>query len=70
MMMGLRLIQEGVSKSTFQERFGQSLTEVFGEDIQDLENFGLLEWAGLENDALRLTPKGRLLGNQVFVRFI
>ena len=32
-----------------------------------LTGLGLLEWAG---DHLRLTPKGHLLGNQVFLEFI
>lgn len=70
MMMGLRLIQEGVSNSVFQARFGKPLTDVYREEIEELGNLDLLEWAGVENDMLRLTPRGRLLGNQVFVRFI
>ncbi|MCH7481063.1 MAG: radical SAM family heme chaperone HemW [Chloroflexi bacterium] len=70
LMMGLRLIQEGVSNSVFQARFGKPLTDVYREEIEELGNLDLLEWAGVENDMLRLTPRGRLLGNQVFVRFI
>jgi coproporphyrinogen III oxidase-like Fe-S oxidoreductase len=46
------------------------LREAFGEEIKELEYLGLLEWDGEENDTLRLTHKGRLLGNQVFLRFI
>jgi oxygen-independent coproporphyrinogen III oxidase len=70
MMMGLRLVQEGVSDSTFKERFGQSLEEVFSEAIKRLRKLGLLEWAGGNEDILRISPQGRLLGNQVFVEFI
>ena len=70
MMMGLRLVQEGVSHITFQERFGEDLRSVFGEKIGRLCALGLLEWAGSDADILRLTPRGRLLGNQVFVEFI
>ena len=70
MMMGLRLVQEGVSRRTFQERFGQSLEEVFNSQISELLGLGLLEWAGVDRDILRLTTQGRLLGNQVFYRFI
>lgn len=70
MMMGMRLIQEGVSSKVFQDRFGRSLHKVYGEEIKDLQDFGLVEWGGVDNEALRLTPKGRLLGNQVFSRFI
>jgi oxygen-independent coproporphyrinogen-3 oxidase len=67
MMMGLRLIQEGVSDTAFQKRFGQSLGERFAAPIERFTRLGLLEWSG---DRLRLTTRGRLLGNQVFVEFI
>ena len=70
MMMGLRLIQEGVSQTAFRRRFGRSLQEVFSKEISELERVGLLEWGGEGKDALRLTARGRLLGNQVFYRFI
>jgi oxygen-independent coproporphyrinogen-3 oxidase len=70
MMMGLRLVQEGVSNKIFQKRFGNRLEEVFGKQIQHLRSLGLLEWAADDGDILRLTPRGRLLGNQVFVEFV
>jgi len=70
MMMGLRLTREGVSSDTFQARFGQPLMDVFAAQIQRLTSHGLLEWAGEAGDRLRLTSKGRLLGNQVFMEFI
>jgi oxygen-independent coproporphyrinogen-3 oxidase len=70
MMMGLRLVQEGVSNKIFQKRFGNRLEDVFGMQIQHLRSLGLLEWAADDGDILRLTPRGRLLGNQVFVEFV
>jgi len=70
MMMGLRLTQEGVSDREFQRRFGQELKFVYPNEIRELIEVGLLEWSGTGDDRLRLTPKGRLLGNQVFMRFI
>jgi oxygen-independent coproporphyrinogen-3 oxidase len=70
MMMGLRLTQEGVSNSDFQRRFGQTLEQVFATQISELINYSLIEWGGQEHDLLRLTRRGRLLGNQVFYRFI
>lgn len=70
MMMGLRLTEEGVSGKAFRARFGTSLREVYETEIEELISEGLLEWEPLEGDRLRLTPRGRLLGNQVFVRFI
>jgi oxygen-independent coproporphyrinogen-3 oxidase len=71
MMMGLRLTQEGVSRHAFQVRFGQDLQAVFAKQIRELIGFGLVEWSGEgEELCLRLTRHGRLLGNQVFYRFI
>lgn len=70
MMMGLRLVIEGVSNHEFQHRFGVSLQQRFGTQIDRLIRLDLLEWAGEEKDILRLTNRGRLLGNQVFREFI
>ena len=70
MMMGLRLTEEGISAGEFQRRFGQELKSVYPDEIRELIEVGLLEWSGTGDVRLRLTPKGRLLGNQVFMRFI
>lgn len=67
MMTGLRLTQEGVSSQAFQSRFGLALTDAFGPEIDELLGLGLLKWAG---ESLRLSERGRLLGNQVFMRFV
>ncbi len=66
MMVGLRLTEEGVSRSSFEQRFGIPVEQVFGKEIQNMSQAGLLE-AG---EILRLTQHGRLLGNQVFMQFI
>jgi oxygen-independent coproporphyrinogen-3 oxidase len=66
MMVGLRLTQEGVSRRSFEERFGIPVEQVFSKEIDQLARAGLLE-AG---EILRLTRHGRLLGNQVFMQFI
>jgi oxygen-independent coproporphyrinogen-3 oxidase len=70
MMVGLRLTQDGVSARSFQERFGQTLSEAFGAEIEPLISMHLLEWVDQENPRLRLTRRGRMLGNQVFMRFV
>jgi oxygen-independent coproporphyrinogen-3 oxidase len=71
MMMGLRLTEEGVSDSVFQARFGKKLEEIYPKEIPSLVGNGLLEWAGEGGDRrLRLTCRGRMLGNQVFMQFI
>jgi oxygen-independent coproporphyrinogen-3 oxidase len=70
MMMGLRLTQEGVSRTAFHARFNRDLYDVFDSQIDKLIDCGLLEWVGQNDDILRLTPPGRLLGNRVFSEFI
>ena len=68
MMTGLRLTQEGVSENEFQVRFGKSLRDVYGNEIEELLKLGLIE--SQTSGVLRLTQRGRLLGNQVFMRFV
>jgi oxygen-independent coproporphyrinogen-3 oxidase len=70
MMMGLRLTDEGVSRAAFTRRFGVDIINVFQHEIEQLIRSGLLEWEVRGGDRLRLTPRGRLLGNQVFVKFV
>ncbi len=65
MMLGLRLA-EGVNDARFRARFGAGLEVAFGEELAQLQDVGLLEWDG---HAARLTARGRLLGNQVFICF-
>jgi len=66
LMLGLRLLDEGVADARFRARFGVELAEAFGPQIAGLVDRGLL--ARLP-DRIRLTPRGRLLGNQVFAEF-
>jgi oxygen-independent coproporphyrinogen-3 oxidase len=69
MIMGLRLVNQGIEKEDFQSRFGISLEDSYGIEIKKLVNVGLLEW--IDNGRrIRLTTKGRLLGNQVFMEFV
>ncbi|CAN5800979.1 radical SAM family heme chaperone HemW [soil metagenome] len=66
MMLGLRLLREGVSGSEFDRRHGVSLEAVFGTQLADLAELGLMQWDGTH--AL-LTRKGLLLANDVCARF-
>jgi len=66
MMLGLRLA-EGVDDARFRVRFGVDLETAFGKELAHLQNLGLLEWDG---HVVRLTARGRLLGNQVFACFV
>ena len=65
-ILGLRLM-EGVSLATFAERFGCEFLDMFGDRLSDAFTFGLLERDG---DIVRLTERGRLLGNEVFERLL
>lgn len=84
MMTGLRLTREGISSAEFEKRFGQGLNDIFGKEIVELVRLGLLEQKESplpakhprggqgEGSEVRigLTKRGRLLGNQVFMRFV
>jgi oxygen-independent coproporphyrinogen III oxidase len=67
MMLGLRLVAEGVAKETFQRRFGVDLEQKYGAALKRLAEQGLVEWPG---ERARLTRAGRLLGNVVFREFV
>lgn len=72
MMMGLRLLDEGVSEILFKNRFGLALSDVFEKEINRLCGKGLVIWD--ENQAgdrsLKLSKFGYFLANQVFQEFI
>jgi coproporphyrinogen III oxidase-like Fe-S oxidoreductase len=67
MMLGLRLVQEGVTFERFHQRHGRSMLDVFGAEIEQLGRLGLLERL---SDRVRLTQDARLVGNQVFAAFL
>jgi oxygen-independent coproporphyrinogen-3 oxidase len=66
MFMGLRLAQ-GVSFAHFAERCGAMLDTMFGEELRELVALELLERDAI---SVRLTSRGRMLGNRVFERFV
>src|SRR5690606_1660988 len=60
MMLGLRLLNQGVKADAFAARHGLSLDDAFGEQIADLRGLGLLEPS---DGGVRLTARGLLLAN-------
>ena len=66
MMMGMRL-ERGVSHSGFERRFGVKLADGFGDAISEMSTAGLIVH---DKAGVRLTRRGRLLGNEVFARFV
>lgn len=69
LMTGLRLTSEGIGVKQFSQRFGINLHEKYGKEIDQLIQKGLLE-NKTNPEGYRLTKKGRLLGNQVFMQFV
>ena len=63
MILGLRLL-DGVRTEDFRARFGVSVDDAFGRALQRHESLGLIERTA---DRVRLTERGLLLANEVFV---
>ncbi|MBN1563194.1 MAG: radical SAM family heme chaperone HemW [Anaerolineae bacterium] len=73
MILGLRLTQEGIAAGDFHARFGRDLWAIYGAELDRLIAQGLLERITTSDptqDRVRLTPRGRLLGNHVFAAFV
>lgn len=71
MINNLRLVEAGVADSDFRSRFGSGLMDVFPTEIRELIRNGLLEKKTSDgSEVFKLTRRGRLLGNQVFVKFV
>jgi oxygen-independent coproporphyrinogen-3 oxidase len=64
--LGLRTAQ-GLHLPTFEERFAEPFAHFAGERLRIVEEAGLLEQ---EQGWLRLSKRGRLLGNEVFLRIL
>ena len=67
MILGLRLVEDGVSFEGFEKRFGRRMERVYGKELKELKGLGLVE---VGDKKVRLTARGRLLGNEVFERFL
>ena len=71
MINNLRLVKAGVADSDFRSRFGGGLLDVFPKEVDELIRTGLLEKKTSDfSEVFRLTRRGRLLGNRVFLKFI
>jgi oxygen-independent coproporphyrinogen-3 oxidase len=70
MMVGLRLIKEGIARSHYINSNHIDYYVKYKKQVDQLIKQGLLEWAEPEHERIRLTRRGRLLGNQVFMQFV
>jgi len=66
MFLGLRK-KSGVSTTRFEEKFGTSFENLYGQVVRDLCHQGLLQ---VEGQQIRMTKKGLFLGDTVAERFI
>jgi oxygen-independent coproporphyrinogen-3 oxidase len=64
--LGLRL-NRSIDLDSMARRFGAAAVEAYRPAIRELAEAGLL---ALDGPRLRLTPRGRLLSNEVFERFV
>ena len=65
-ILGLRL-SEGIGLDDIKHRFGIDLLRHYEQQVDETAALGLLEYSG---QRIRLTRRGRLLGNEVFWRFL
>lgn len=63
LIMGLRLTQEGIDRTTFRARFGSDLLAMHGDVIERYQKHGLLY---VDEQVVKLTRQGRLLSNMIF----
>jgi oxygen-independent coproporphyrinogen-3 oxidase len=69
MMLGLRLLLNGVRDQEFMNKFGLDFRQIFNAKIARLIQLGLVTWSDADRSALILTRRGMMLGNQVFMQF-
>ena len=67
MMLGLRLLEEGVSGAEFAARHGQTLDCAFGATIERFRSQGLLD---RDSRGVRLTVRGLMVANDVCAAFL
>ena len=60
-------MNEGIGLSSFEKEFNKSVFELYGDIIKKHVSKGLLE---IDKDNVRLTKKGRDLGNYVWADFL
>lgn len=67
MMLGLRMLNDGINAEAFQARHGASMHSVFHEPITRMTELGMMESTG---QGVRLTERGMMLANSVVSEFL
>lgn len=68
MMLGLRMLHEGITEARFRERFGGEMREVFHRELRHLERKELVRWS--PDGRLLLAPDKVMVANQAFIEFV
>ena len=68
MMLGLRMLHEGITEERFRERFGEKMRKVFHRELRHLERKELVHWA--PDRRLLLAPDKVMVANQAFIEFV
>ncbi len=63
LIMGLRLTQEGINRQAFRSRFGEDLLDLHSATLEKYAAYGLLR---IDDEAVTITRRGRLLSNMIF----
>jgi oxygen-independent coproporphyrinogen-3 oxidase len=66
-VMGLRLLREGLTRERYEQRFGESLNSRFGLIIQELVSMNLLADDG---NAIRIPEDKVMIANEIWERFL
>ena len=69
MILNLRLLEEGINRQEFQDRFNVDLLDLYPKVIPQLVQSGHLEWLNNESN-LRIAPQHFFIANQILVRFL
>ncbi|MBQ6502865.1 MAG: radical SAM family heme chaperone HemW [Flexilinea sp.] len=68
MMLGLRMLHEGITEQRFRERFGEEMRDVFCRELRHLERKNLVRWT--PGGRLQLAPDKVMVANQAFIEFV
>ena len=67
MMLGLRLLHEGVTFQRFRDLHHIDMEQVFGTELRSLQESGLII---IDAERVLLSTHGLMFGNQVFAQFL
>ena len=67
MILGLRLLNEGVSNLRFAQRYGQPIPFFYEKELNEGVALGLLE---VNAERIKLTERGHFLSNRVMEMFV